>query len=127
MKLYVGTYTRPAPYLAETNGKGLYVLHYDEASGGVSIVQEVEGIENPSYLCISPDGRNLHAIWEVLEWPEGLVSSYAIEPSSGAWICERFRARAPQAGSRSRTSSRPPRGARRRASRRGPSPRCAAS
>jgi 6-phosphogluconolactonase len=83
MKLYVGTYTRPAPYLAETNGKGLYVLDYDEASGAVTIDQEVPGIENPSYLCISPDGRNLHAVWEVVEWPEGLVSSYAIDPSSG--------------------------------------------
>ena len=83
MKLYVGTYTRPAPYLADTNGKGLYVLDYDEASGAVSIAQEVPGIENPSYLCIAPDGRTLHAIWEVLEWPEGLVSSYAIDPGSG--------------------------------------------
>jgi len=83
MKLYVGTYTRPAPYLAETNGKGLYVLDYDEASGAASVSQEVPGIENPSYLCISPDGRSLHAIWEVPEWPEGLVSSYAIDGSSG--------------------------------------------
>ncbi len=83
MKLYVGTYTRPAPYLAETNGKGLYVLDYDETSGAVSISAEVPGIENPSYLCIAPDGRSLHAIWEVLEWPEGLVSSYAIDPTSG--------------------------------------------
>jgi 6-phosphogluconolactonase len=47
------------------------------------MAQEVPGIENPSYLCISPDGRNLHAIWEVLEWPEGLVSSYAIDETSG--------------------------------------------
>jgi len=82
-KLYVGTYTRPAPYLAETNGKGLYVYDYDEDSGALSLVQEMPGIENPSYLCISPDGRNLHATWEVLDWPEGLVSSYAIEPESG--------------------------------------------
>lgn len=83
MKLYVGTYTRPAPYLAETNGKGLYVLDYDEASGSVSMAQELPGLENPSYLCIAPDGRTLHATWEVLEWAEGLVSSYAIDPGSG--------------------------------------------
>jgi 6-phosphogluconolactonase len=83
MKLYVGTYTRPAPYLADTNGKGLYALDYDEEMGSVSISQEVAGIENPSYLCISPDGRSLHAVWEVVEWPEGLVSSYAIDRTSG--------------------------------------------
>lgn len=83
MKLYVGTYTRPAPYIAAANGKGLYVLDFDEAAGTVSIAQEVPGIENPSYLCISPDGRFLHAVWEVVEWPEGLVSSYAIDAATG--------------------------------------------
>ena len=35
-RLYVGTYTRPAPYLATTNGEGLYVLDYDEASGALT-------------------------------------------------------------------------------------------
>ncbi|MFN8621732.1 MAG: lactonase family protein [Chloroflexota bacterium] len=83
MKLYVGTYTRPAPYLAATNGKGLYVCEVDEATGALEIEQEVPGIENPSYLCISPDGRNLHAVWEVFDWPEGLISSYRIDPESG--------------------------------------------
>jgi 6-phosphogluconolactonase len=82
-RLYVGTYTRPAPYLAQTRGKGLHVLEFDSATGQLSMVQEVAGVENPSYLCISPDGRNLHAIWEVLDWPEGLVSSYAVDPGSG--------------------------------------------
>ncbi len=83
MKLYVGTYTRPAPYLAAANGKGLSVCDYDVASGTLRPVQEVTGIENPSYLCVSPDGRSLHAVWEVLDWSEGLVSSYAIDPASG--------------------------------------------
>jgi 6-phosphogluconolactonase len=82
-RLYVGTYTRPAPYLAHANGKGLYVLDYDSDTGGLTMRQEVAGIENPSYLTVSPDGRNLHATWEVFEWPEGLVSSYAIEGGSG--------------------------------------------
>ncbi|MFN8520066.1 MAG: lactonase family protein [Chloroflexota bacterium] len=84
MRLYVGTYTRPAPYLATTNGRGLYVYDLDPATGRLTQLQEVGGIENPSYLCLSPDGRSLHATWEVLDWPEGLVSSYAIDPSSGA-------------------------------------------
>lgn len=83
MKLYVGTYSRPAPYLASTNGKGLYVCDYDPATGRLRQEQEVTGIENSSYLCISPDGRNLHAVWEVFDWPEGLVSSYAIDPVTG--------------------------------------------
>ncbi len=83
MRMYIGTYTRPAPYLAETNGKGLYVFDFDRDSGSLSMVQEMGGIENPSYLCVSPDGRTLHATWEVVEWPEGLVSSYAIDAATG--------------------------------------------
>ncbi len=83
MRLYVGTYTRPAPYLAATNGRGLHVHDFDPETGRLTQVQEVGGIENPSYLCLSPDGRSLHAVWEVLDWPEGLVSSYAVDPSSG--------------------------------------------
>jgi len=84
MKLYVGTYTRPAPYLASANGRGLYILDFDETAGTLAMAGEVPGIENPSYLSISPDGRNLHAVSEVFEWQEGLVSSYAIEPGTGA-------------------------------------------
>ena len=83
MRLYVGTYTRPAPYLAATNGAGLYVYDLDTTTGQLTLLQEVAGIENPSYLCLSPDGRSLHAIWEVFAWPEGLVSSYGVDPSSG--------------------------------------------
>lgn len=83
MKMYVGTYTRPAPYLASTNGEGIYVYDFDEAAGTLSLVQEVPGLENPSYLCLSPDGRNLHATAEVLDWPEGLMSSFAVDESSG--------------------------------------------
>jgi 6-phosphogluconolactonase len=83
MRLYVGTYTRPGPFLAAANGRGLYVLDFDEATGGLTMRQEVTGIENPSFLCISPDGRALHAVSEVPDSPEGLVGSYAIEPSTG--------------------------------------------
>ena len=83
MKLYIGTYSRPAPYLASTNGKGLYVADVDPVTGRLTLEQEVPGIENPSYLCISPDGRNLHAVSEVFDWPEGLVHSFAIDPGTG--------------------------------------------
>lgn len=83
MQLYVGTYTRPAPYLASTNGRGLYVYDFDPVVGDLALVQEVTGIESPSYLALAPDGRSLHAVWEVLDWPEGLVSSYAVEPGTG--------------------------------------------
>ena len=81
--LYVGTYTRPAPYLAATNGKGLYVFRFDSTTGELTFASETTGIDNPSYLAIDPRQRFLYANTEVWEWPEGLVSAYAIDPASG--------------------------------------------
>lgn len=80
--LYVGTYTRSTP-TGSGKASGLYVFAYDDDSGELALTQEVPEIENPSYVCVSPDGRNLHSVWEVLEWSESLVSSYAIDVTTG--------------------------------------------
>jgi 6-phosphogluconolactonase len=81
--LYVGTYTRPAPYLEETNGEGIYVFRFDPATGALTKSSETSGIDNPSYLNINASKRHLYAISEVLKWPEGLISAYAIDPDTG--------------------------------------------
>jgi len=81
--LYVGTYTRSAAHVADARGRGIHVLDMDPATGSLVPRQEVGGIDDPTYLCVSPDGRNLHAVWEVATWPEALVSSYAIDPDTG--------------------------------------------
>ena len=47
MKLYVGTYTRPAPYLASTNGRGIYVLDYDEGAGNAGDAPGGHGHREP--------------------------------------------------------------------------------
>jgi 6-phosphogluconolactonase len=83
MRLYVGTYTRPAAHVTDARGRGIHVLDMDPATGSLTPLQEMGGIDDPTYLCVSPDGRNLHAVWEVATWPEALVSSYAIDPDSG--------------------------------------------
>lgn len=82
--LYVGTYSRPAPYLAATNGKGIYVYTFDAATGALQPSSEMLGIDNASYLTIDPKQRHLYAISEVLEWQEGLITAYAIDPATGA-------------------------------------------
>lgn len=79
--LVVGTYTRPAPYLEASNGEGLYVMSFDDRTGQATLVSTTSGIENPSYLCVSPDGRMVHAIWEVVDWESGLISSYLLDAS----------------------------------------------
>lgn len=81
--LYVGSYTRPAPYLAATNGRGISVLVHDDETGALDGPTLVQTVDNPSYLRVAPDGATLHAVWEVLDWPAGLISSYRIDPATG--------------------------------------------
>src|SRR5258708_2764867 len=81
--LYVGTYTRPAPYLDATNGKGIYVYEFDTTTGKLTRLHEVEGIDNPSYLAIDSQNRWLYAISEVWGWKESTISAYAIDKTSG--------------------------------------------
>lgn len=82
--LYVGAYTRPFPGLAGTPANGIQALAYDEETGELSGRREVTGVENPSFVRVSGNGQVLHAVWEVAEWAEGLVGSYAIDPTTGA-------------------------------------------
>lgn len=81
--LYVGTYTRSSLGLTAHNGEGIYVYEFDASTGKITYVSEMQGIDNPSFLAISPDGNHLYATSEVLSWQEGLVSAYAIDRSTG--------------------------------------------
>ncbi len=81
--LYVGTYTRPAPYLAATNGDGIYIFQFDSDTGQLERTGEVNGIDNPSYMAIDGEDRYLYADSEVWLWPEGTLSAYAINKTTG--------------------------------------------
>jgi len=81
--LYVGTYTRPAPYLGTTNGEGIYIFKFDSSTGQLEKVGEMGGIDNPSYLAIAHDGKYLYADSEVWGWHEGMLTAYAINKETG--------------------------------------------
>lgn len=57
-QLVIGTYTN--------NGKseGIYVYDFDSKTGGTKQRSIAKGIENPSYLTISPDGRHIYSVNE---------------------------------------------------------------
>ncbi|MBN8635099.1 MAG: lactonase family protein [Anaerolineae bacterium] len=82
--LYVGTYTRPAPYLKTTNGQGIYIYSLNLASGELTPVSEMLNIDNPSYLTISHNRRYLYATSEVWLWQEGMITAYSIDAQTGA-------------------------------------------
>ncbi len=82
--LFVGTYTRPAPYLETTHGNGIYIYELDHTTGAIHYLNEVGNIDSPSFLAISPDQRFLYATSEVWLWDEGTVSAYAIDAAAGS-------------------------------------------
>ena len=77
--LFVGTYTR-------TTSEGIYLCRMDNSTGAVERVAVTGGIENPSFLALSPDRTRLYAASEVTEaegHTAGFVFAYSISPGSG--------------------------------------------
>jgi 6-phosphogluconolactonase len=56
---YVGCYTTPE---REGRGKGINVYRVDRRTGAFEHVQLMDGIENPSFLALSRDGRFLYSV-----------------------------------------------------------------
>jgi 6-phosphogluconolactonase len=76
---YVGTYT-------DTTAKGVYALKWDAAAKKfISLGLQAE-VASPSFVAVSPSHKFLYAITERAARRDGTgsVSSYAIDPASGA-------------------------------------------
>lgn len=82
--MYVGGCNRALPYCAEANGRGVARFRFDEDSGVVTPLGLTGGVDNPTFLAVDPSQTTLYATSEVVEWEEGVVSAYAIDPASGA-------------------------------------------
>ena len=74
----MGTYTR-------SGGKGIYSLSLDEATGDLQITGVTEGIRNPAFLDITPDGKYLYSVSEITDFQgqsAGGIVAYKIDPST---------------------------------------------
>lgn len=81
---YVGCCNRGLPYVAKAGGKGIAAYDLDLDTGATTLLGITTGIDNPTFVEVSPDGSSLAAVSEVVEWNEGLISAYAIHRSTGA-------------------------------------------
>ena len=75
--VYIGTYTQ-----GNSQSEGIYVYQFDPSTGSLSPVSTVKGIENPSFLKVSPKGGFLYAVSEVFEAqgkPGGELRAYSID------------------------------------------------
>lgn len=74
--LLVGTYTNPG------GSDGIYVYDFNSETGDFSYKTEAAGIENPSFLVISQDKKNVYAVSEVGDG-KGSVNSFSFDELSG--------------------------------------------
>jgi 6-phosphogluconolactonase len=75
---YTGCYTTPD---RDGQGNGINVYQMDTATGAWTHVQLLDGIGNPSWLTVSPDGKTVYTVHGGNDFSE--VSAFAIQPGSG--------------------------------------------
>lgn len=76
---YVGSY-------GEKNEATIHVCRMDKETGELSLLQQVQGVENASFLALNPNGNRLYAVKELAESngiAGGEVAAIAIDQESG--------------------------------------------
>ena len=81
--VFVGSLNREAPYFQGARGSGLTVYSFDEDTLAVARLAGFTGIDNPTFLSVTPDGRRVYANSEVFGWAEGLVSALSFDRATG--------------------------------------------
>ncbi|MBD3274211.1 MAG: beta-propeller fold lactonase family protein, partial [Candidatus Marinimicrobia bacterium] len=79
LRLYVGTYT-------SGESVGIYRCSFNTSSGKFRLTGETGGINNPSYLTVTPSGDYLYSVNESDDYRDtggGAVSAFAIDKASG--------------------------------------------
>ncbi|MDX1585145.1 MAG: lactonase family protein [Balneolaceae bacterium] len=74
--LFVGTYTGEG-------SEGIYLYSFNAADGSVTPIDTVSGIDDPSYLYLSPDHTTLYAVNELADSADATVSSFSFEVQTG--------------------------------------------
>ncbi|MER9023612.1 lactonase family protein [Mesorhizobium sp. M0815] len=77
--VFVGSLNRDAPYFQGARGVGLGVYSFDEGTLETKKLAETGGIDNPTFLSVTPDGSHIYANSEVFTWREGVVSAYRFD------------------------------------------------
>lgn len=74
--LLIGTYTTGT-------SKGIYVYRFYTETGKLAYLNEVTGVNNPSYLCVAKNNRFVYSVNEIGTKREGGATAYSFEPKEG--------------------------------------------
>ncbi len=75
--LLVGTYTDGG-----TND-GIYIYRFNPNKGEATFVSKTSGVQNPSWLCISKDGKFVYSVNENAGTTPGEASAFAFDKKKG--------------------------------------------
>jgi len=81
---YIGTYTSGGVITPKFQSKGIYILGYNSSNGVFSQLGTAFEKDNPSFISISPDGRNLYSVGEIDDKRGGALSAYSINKDDGS-------------------------------------------
>jgi 6-phosphogluconolactonase (cycloisomerase 2 family) len=76
--LFVGTYTEGKP------DKGIYIYEFNTKSGTLTKVTTGDGITNPSFLALSPNGNFIYACTDTKLPKEGSVTAFKFDSITGS-------------------------------------------
>jgi 6-phosphogluconolactonase len=75
--LLIGTYTKG-------KSKGIYVYRFYAETGRMAYLNEIDGVDNPSYLTVSSNNKFVYAVNEIGK--KGEVSAFTFEPKLGKLV-----------------------------------------
>ncbi|CAL8481360.1 lactonase family protein [Caballeronia sp. S22] len=81
--VFVGSLNRAVPHFAAANGRGISILSLDEESGKLRQLNELGGMDNPTYLAVVPSRTMLYATSETFGDAEGFIASYRYDDATG--------------------------------------------
>jgi 6-phosphogluconolactonase len=76
--LLIGTYTKP------DKSKGIYVYRFYAETGRLAYLNEIDDVNNPSYLCVADDNKFVYAVNE--SGKNGEVSAFTFDPKLGKLV-----------------------------------------
>jgi 6-phosphogluconolactonase len=77
--MLVGTYT------GSTKAEGIYLYRFNPNKGEATLLKTVK-TDNPSYLCVSPDGTKVYAVNENPGDKDGYVTAFSLDKTNGDLI-----------------------------------------
>ncbi|MDG0814187.1 lactonase family protein [Cohnella rhizosphaerae] len=76
---FIGSY-------ADAEGPGLYACAYDESTGALTLLDQADGLQNPTFLAVNEESRTIYPLTEIKDAEgtrRGAAAAYRFSPAEG--------------------------------------------